>query len=34
MSGLAYPIPLAVICEMLDTGTEMAIALRGLRPRG
>ncbi len=33
MSGLAYPIPLAVICEMLDTGTEMAIALRAETPR-
>lgn len=33
MSALAYPVPLAVICEMLDTGTELAIALRRETPR-
>jgi cytochrome P450 len=33
MSDLAYPIPLAVICELLDTGTEMAVALRHRTPR-
>lgn len=33
MSDLAYPIPLAVICEMLDTGTEMAVVLRYQTPR-
>jgi len=33
MSELAYPVPLAVICEMLDTGTDMAVALRRETPR-
>lgn len=33
MSEVAYPIPLAVICEMLDTGSETAIALRRETPR-
>ena len=28
MEELAYPIPLAVICELLDTGEEMASVLR------
>ena len=33
MSELAYPVPLAVICEMLDTGTDMVVALRRETPR-
>jgi cytochrome P450 len=33
MAELAYPIPLAVISELLNTGTELAIALRRETPR-
>jgi cytochrome P450 len=33
MPELAYPVPLAVICEMLDTGTQLAAALRLQTPR-
>jgi cytochrome P450 len=33
MSELAYPVPLAVICELLDTGTQTAITVRRETPR-
>jgi pimeloyl-[acyl-carrier protein] synthase len=32
MEEIAYPVPLAVICEILDTGTEMAARLRQETP--
>jgi hypothetical protein len=33
MSQVAYPVPLAVICELLDVGPEMAEVLRQETPR-
>jgi hypothetical protein len=33
MSQVAYPVPLAVICELLDVGPEMAEVLREETPR-
>jgi len=33
MSDIAYPVTLAVICEILDTGVELAIRLRDETPR-
>jgi len=33
MSDIAYPVTLAVICEILDTGVELAIRLRHETPR-
>jgi cytochrome P450 len=33
MDGLAYPVPLAVMCELLDVPAELAIRLREETPR-
>ena len=33
MDGLAYPVPLAVMCELLDVPAELAVRLREETPR-